>query len=443
MSLLIAANSSGAGVRLVLAAGSDLEVRHGIAITSTDTFAITANGSDHTMSVAGLVSGETGGIAFNGGTGDTQALVVGTGGLVSATGTAVTFALGHARLQNHGTVSGTISAIAIGTDHAAADAVIENAGAIQGAIIAATTKAIALDNNGSITATLAGGDALAFSGGAAQVTNDGTINGAITLTDAADRLVNHGTILGALDLGAGNDILDNHDGAIYGAVDLGAGDDLFLPGNARDPGDGGSGYDTLDFSQGAGVTIALDRSISAGGAAQNARYSNFEAVIGSDSGADRLIGSEADNRIDGRGGDDTLVGLAGTDTLLGGAGDDRLVGGLGRDVCTGGAGADTFVFAGGDFGGVTRALADRITDFRYAQGDKIDLRSVDANSLIDGNQAFAFIGRAHFHHTAGELRLVLGTHETTVFGDTDGDGIADFRIVLDGHINLQAGDFVL
>ncbi len=443
MSLLIAKNSFGTGVRLSLAAGSDLEVPHGIAITSSDAAAISASGSSHAVDIAGLVTGDTAGITFDGAFADTQALVVEAGGLVTATGIAVSIAAGHARLENHGTITGTTSAVLIGAGHAVTDVVIDNAGAIQGAVIAASLRDITLTNPGSITAGLPSDDAIALTGGAAKLTNDGTINGAIHLTDAANSLINHGTILGAIYLGAGNDFIDNHSGQIEGPIQFGAGNDRFIVGDVHNRIDGGSGYDTLDFSQGPAVTLALDRSQAAGGAALGSTYLNFEAVIGSDHGADRIIGSAADNRLDGRSGNDTLSGLAGADTLLGGKGNDTLIGGAGTDLYTGGGGADTFVFADGDFGGVVRARADHITDFLHAQHDRIDLSGADANSLSPGHQAFAFIGRAHFHHTVGELRFVLGTHETTVFGDTNGDGIADFRIVLDGHVNLHVGDFVL
>ena len=442
MSTLTAINSFGPGVRVRLAAGDNLAVPKGISITSTDAFAVTAKGSSHTITVAGLVTGETGGVALTGGNLENQSLIIAAGGLISSTGVTVSIAAGHARLENHGSISAETNAVAIGTDQAVTDAVIDNAGAIQGAVIAVTTKGIVFANSGSITATVPGDAAVKLSGGAALLTNDGTINGSVQLTDAADQLTNHGSISGTVDLGAGDDRFDNRDGVVSGAIGLGAGNDLYIVGTAHGRIDGGTGYDTLDFSSGASVSIALDRSRVSGGSALPGSYFNFEAAIGSDIGRDQLIGSADDNRLDGRGGKDTLTGKAGADTLLGGAGDDTLTGGSGRDLCTGGAGADTFVFGQGDFGGVTRAMGDRITDFRPRQADKIDLSAVDANSLMVGDQAFTFISREHFHHRAGELRLILGTHETTLFGDTDGDAIADFRIVLDGHINLHAADIV-
>jgi hypothetical protein len=46
---------------------------------------------------------------------------------------------------------------------------------------------------------------------------------------------------------------------------------------------------------------------------------------------------------------------------------------------------------------------DGIQDF--SAGDLIDLSRIDANTLLDGDQAFEFIGNAAFSKTAGELRF--------------------------------------
>lgn len=81
---------------------------------------------------------------------------------------------------------------------------------------------------------------------------------------------------------------------------------------------------------------------------------------------------------------------------------------------------------------------DVITDFE-AGIDTIRLAGIDANILLNGDQAFAFIGSAAFSQTAGELRYANGF----VRGDVDGDGAADFVIELSGAPVLTAGDFVL
>ena len=122
-----------------------------------------------------------------------------------------------------------------------------------------------------------------------------------------------------------------------------------------------------------------------------------------------------------------------------------LTGGAGADDVRGGTGADSFVFRDGDFAGLTPSTSDRIIDFSHAEGDRINLGQVDANTTgaATGNQAFTFIGSQAFHHTAGELRSEVVSGNTYVTGDTDGDGIADFMIRLDGSHALVGADFVL
>jgi hypothetical protein len=110
---------------------------------------------------------------------------------------------------------------------------------------------------------------------------------------------------------------------------------------------------------------------------------------------------------------------------------------------SGGAGSDLFVFGDGEFGGSTASAADQVRDFSSAQGDRIDLRLVDADLTLDSNQAFAFIGTEAFSGTAGELRYRHVSGNTVVQGDVNGDGVADFSIRLDGLHSLNAADFML
>jgi len=62
---------------------------------------------------------------------------------------------------------------------------------------------------------------------------------------------------------------------------------------------------------------------------------------------------------------------------------------------------------------------------------------------VGGNQTFTFIGTESFRNVAGELRYQEISGNTFVYGDTNGDGVADFMIRLDGGHALVAGDFVL
>jgi parallel beta-helix repeat protein len=156
-------------------------------------------------------------------------------------------------------------------------------------------------------------------------------------------------------------------------------------------------------------------------------------------GNDQLLGEGGGDRMDGGVGNDTLSAAAGADTLIGGDGSDRLDGGAGADVLTGGAGADSFLFRPGQFtGGV-----DSITDFSSAQGDRMMLSEIDANSRTAANDKFAFIGKAEFHGQPGELRYEVVGRDAIVSGDTNGDSVADFHIKLVGVTTVIGSDFAL
>ncbi|GMM60191.1 M10 family metallopeptidase [Novosphingobium pituita] len=202
-------------------------------------------------------------------------------------------------------------------------------------------------------------------------------------------------------------------------------------------------YSTLGFDTTSGLANNL-------GIAFNCTIEN---VTGG-AGADKLTGNEGANVLTGGAGDDTLTGNAGADSLWGGEGKDILkggndadilVGGAGKDTMTGGTGADHFVFAAiSEFGGTTLATCDVITDFNHKQADLIDLSAIDANTANGaGDDAFAFIGTAAFHHVAGELRYASSGSTTIVQGDINGDGVADFWLALTGRMALVQADFVL
>ena len=154
-------------------------------------------------------------------------------------------------------------------------------------------------------------------------------------------------------------------------------------------------------------------------------------------------GNDGANTVSGNAGANKLYGMGGDDALLGNDGNDWLEGGAGQDRLFGGTGHDSFVFRDGDFGGATTATCDQIKDFSQADGDQIRLNFVDADTTLGGNQAFAFVGTAAFDGQAGELRYEQVSGNTYLSGDTNGDGIADFMIRLDGFHTLASSDFSL
>jgi len=159
----------------------------------------------------------------------------------------------------------------------------------------------------------------------------------------------------------------------------------------------------------------------------------------------KLTGNSGANRLDGALGNDVLLGGGGADILIGGDGLDQLTGAGGRDTMSGGAGADKFIFQA--TGHTTVALPDVITDFSSSEGDMIDLSKIDAQAAVAGDQTFSFIGANAFagggSTGAGQLRYAYTGTETRILGDVNGDGAADFMIVLSGQLSLQSGDFIL
>jgi Ca2+-binding RTX toxin-like protein len=157
-------------------------------------------------------------------------------------------------------------------------------------------------------------------------------------------------------------------------------------------------------------------------------------------GNDRLSGGSGNDRLEGGSGADQLSGGTGADRLIGGGGNDRLTGGTGRDTLTGNSGADRFVFASAADAG-KGSNRDIITDFSRSQGDRIDLKGIDARTGTRADDAFKFIGGKGFSKKAGELRY--SSTLDRVQGDTNGDGKADFELRIDNGASLAAGDFIL
>ncbi|MDR7156525.1 Ca2+-binding RTX toxin-like protein [Sphingobium xenophagum] len=228
--------------------------------------------------------------------------------------------------------------------------------------------------------------------------------------EGADRLIG-GSGNDRLSGGAGSDILIGGDG--NDILQGGGGNDRFLYDER------GFGVDTIiDFAKGDVIDLSA---FNIGGISQLAP---FMSQIGSDvqinfgwsngveritiagkqiaditaadfrfkTGANPLVvsGTSGADTLFGGPGADQLFGGSGNDSLSGGAGNDVLVGGTGMDMLRGGGGADRFVFGAGDS---NIAQADSILDFSQAQGDKIDLRSIDP-FLEVGDQALTFVSGA-------------------------------------------------
>lgn len=254
------------------------------------------------------------------------------------------------------------------------------------------------------------------------------------------------TIVGSLyndmlDGGAGNDTL-------YG----GKGNDTLRMIFGSDTGYGGKGNDTFLVNNSADKVIeyasqGTDVVHSTIAYTLPANVENLvldgSAVYGTGNGVKNMIyGNAAANILSGLDGNDMLYGKAGWDRLSGGNGKDMLDGGLGADKLYGGAGADKFYFRAAADLGVTTSTADVIRDFNPAEGDRISLASIDANTTVPGLQDFKFIDQ-HDFTTARQVRWITAGGETKILLNTDNDAALEGLIRVAGIHHPDASWFIL
>ena len=292
------------------------------------------------------------------------------------------------------------------------------------------------------------------------IDNAGIIRGDLNLgvyeyegsTAYADVVNNTGTIFGDVSLGAGDDQFLGETGILDGEVSGGAGDDviwsgvgndLLNGGTGRDKLYGGAGNDTATYEDSsASVRVNLASNRGRGGEAtgdwlfdiENLIGSNFDDTLIGDAVSNILEGGNGGDTLNGEGGNDFLFGEGGDDTLIGGDGNDILNGGVGRDILWGGDGVDIFEFLDVAESGIG-SNRDVIKDFEQGV-DLIDLAAVGATSF----------SASGFTNTAGEVtyKLIGGGSKTVIEYDHDGDGAADFQILMtNGGFTMTADDFVL
>jgi Ca2+-binding RTX toxin-like protein len=280
--------------------------------------------------------------------------------------------------------------------------------------------------------------------------------------DGADRLdggVGDDSLFGGL----GNDIMDG--GVGVDTLDGGVGADQLNGGDGNDSLSGGDGNDVLTGGLGADamtgglgddsfyVDDSADAAVEASGqgtdvvrtTATFTLGANIENLIQDGVGNIDAVGNSLVNSITGNSGANSLDGQAGDDILKGMNGNDILTGGTGADILVGGAGADSFVIrqesvAQSHLGAFTLEI-DTVNDLTLAQGDKLDLSAIDADSSTGADDAFHLVGG--FTHHAGEMTLSFGGGITTLQLDVDGDGVADYRMKISGDVHLDSGGWLL
>jgi Ca2+-binding RTX toxin-like protein len=224
------------------------------------------------------------------------------------------------------------------------------------------------------------------------------------------------------------------------ANDVGTGKPTFMGTSGRDALYGSTEADAMYGGAGNDTYYVLQRGDKAYEKAGQGTDKVVSLVTYSLSGQDvENLTLAGDANINGTGNSlkNTLVGNSGKNSLKGGSGNDTLNGNGGADVLWGGSGKDVFVFDN-----AAEADGDSIRDFTR-RADRIDLKKLDANLSLDGNQAFRFIGGQDFHNAAGELRAYKSGNSTYVAGDTDGDGVANFTIMVSGSKTFSSTDFIL
>ncbi|MGH6769134.1 MAG: CHRD domain-containing protein [Xanthobacteraceae bacterium] len=258
----------------------------------------------------------------------------------------------------------------------------------------------------------------------------------------------------------GNDILNGGGG--IDRVDGGSGNDTFRITGNEGLGDtfiGGAGADILRVFGTANATLS---SFNATGSSIETWTGNGKGLVGTTAansfnlsgltaksgllfvnggnGNDTIVGTRFADDLRGGNDNDRLTGGLGNDLISGGSGNDILTGGIGRDVMTGGAGADDF-----DINSIAESRVGSSRDVlnAFQRGlDDVDVRTVDAKTGVAGNQAFTFIGTQDFHDVKGELRYRDLGSTCIVQGDVNGDGRADFEILVKAAA-LARGDFLL
>ncbi len=226
----------------------------------------------------------------------------------------------------------------------------------------------------------------------------------------------------------------------------GLGNDTYLVDNARDVVVEATGQGTdrivtsVSYALGIGMSIETLEAAT-GTSAINLTGNTLSNSMVGNAGSNQLYSGTGNDTLDGSSGHDSLVGGAGNDVIGGGDGNDRLIGGTGKDTFTGGKGRDVFVFDDWETGS-SKTSADYFTDFKGREGDRLNLRGVDANTKKSGDQNFSFIGTKAFSK-AGEVRYEKTKGYTYVHLNTDADKAAEAVIKLKGSISLSKGWFVL
>jgi Ca2+-binding RTX toxin-like protein len=405
-----------AGDVLILGTTDSLLIaRNGISLSTDGGSAVFGIGSYHWVMVEGVAAGGNGIELGNDGSLDFRESVrVSETGVVAGTTNGILLAAFNSNVVNDGLIDGVLRGIYF---------------------FGQSSGVSRLENRGTIQAE---NDAVySFGTERLSILNTGTISGfssAIVASALNDTVRNSELIFGNVRLWDGNDSYDGRGGSIEGTIYGGGGDDTFRVGDGIEVIDGGDGNDTLNFTTGGAINVALDGSFANTGTATDDQYLNIEVVTGSRFGDDSLAGDNGYNQLFGQGGNDTLMGRDGVDVLIGGQGGDRMVGG---------AGSDEFTYNDTTEGG------DRITDYGNVAGndDTFVFRAAGfGGGLSAGSLAAAqFQSRADNVAQDADDRFIFNTATQTLWFDVNGNVAGGLTLIatVQAGVVLTAGDIFM
>lgn len=145
-------------------------------------------------------------------------------------------------------------------------------------------------------------------------------------------------------------------------------------------------------------------------------YAGDDWVVGGQ-GGDSLFGEAAADVVYGNMGADNVYGGDGNDTLRGGKDNDMVEGGAGNDWIAGDRGADTLSGGSGAdlFHSFSGAGLDRILDFSYAAGDRLNLHTGTTYTVSQvGSDTVVSLGGGDQVVLAGVAQTSLGAGWITV-----------------------------
>lgn len=193
-------------------------------------------------------------------------------------------------------------------------------------------------------------------------------------------------------------------------------------------------------------SAGYDRILAGGGNDYVHSYAMADASLGQTDGMMEV--QDGADILSGGTGNDTVLSGGGNDTVYGDYGTDFIDAGTGNDVMSGGLGADIFSFKSvmTTPGSFAYSGTDRITDFRAGE-DLIDLRGYSADYY--GTHGVVFLGEggalARTDQAMAAFRYEGNTTVIEVMAghSYDTTSAVSAQIVLNGHVALTAGDFLL